>query len=337
MTTPIVVGVTLGDVGGIGPEVALKAVCRTRWPGELRFVLVGSFGAIQSEAARLGIRPVQRASAEAEGDARKVVCWEPPDAPRPARRPGAMTPSASKAAVCWIEAAARRCLAGGFDCMVTGPICKEGLRLAGIRAPGHTELLARLTGVRDFAMMLVGGPLRVVLVTRHIPLSQVERAITIGNIVAAGRLAAEGLRWIGIRRPRIGVCGLNPHAGDGGTLGRTELEKIAPAVRRLRAQGVDAVGPVPVDVIFHKALKGNYDAVLAMYHDQGLAPLKMIAFERGVNITLGLPLVRTSPDHGVAFDIAGTGGADPSSMIEAIKLAARLAVKRNPWRTNTVA
>ena len=203
--------------------------------------------------------------------------------------------------------------------------------MAGIHVPGHTELLARLTGTGRYAMMLVGGPLRVVLVTRHIPLSKVPGKVTVDAIGAAAELAWRSLPWLGVKERKVAICGLNPHAGDGGVLGREELDVIIPAVRRLRRKGMNVIGPLAADTVFNGAMKGRYGVVVAMYHDQGLAPLKTIAFDSGVNITLGLPIVRTSPDHGTAFDIAGKGLASPLSMINAVKLAHRLALRPNPW------
>ncbi len=263
---------------------------------------------------------------------RKVVVWDaaPPDRLR--WQPGRITRSAASAAAAAIPAAVSGCLRGRFWALVTGPISKEGFHRAGITVPGHTEWLASLTRTRRFAMMLMDHRLRVALVTRHLPLAAVPAAVTRKAVGEAIALTSDALPWLGARRRRIGVCGLNPHAGEGGDLGREEIEVIAPAIRAARRKGIDALGPLPADTAFHQALHGAYDAVIAMYHDQGLAPLKMLAFDRGINVTLGLPMVRTSPDHGTAFDIAGQGQADPSSMVEALRLALSLARKPNPWR-----
>jgi 4-hydroxythreonine-4-phosphate dehydrogenase len=180
-------------------------------------------------------------------------------------------------------------------------------------------------------MMLFGGPLRVTLATRHVPLTHVSKKLTTAGILETIVMTGEALPWLGCRKQRIAVCGLNPHAGDGGKIGREEITVIAPAIRKAKKKGFDVTGPVPADTVFHQALKGKYDAVVAMYHDQGLGPLKMLAFDSGVNVTLGLPIVRTSPDHGTAFNIAGKGAANPESMIEAIKWAVQLARRKNPW------
>ena len=265
-----------------------------------------------------------------------IVNWEPGHdlKPKPMPltwRPGVIGKAQGQAAVRWINAAAGGCMTGAFDAMVTGPICKQSLSLAGLPFPGHTEFLAALTGTRSFAMMLMGGPLRVVLVTRHLPLAKVPGSVSRAAIQDAVRLGSQALPWLGIKQHTIGVCALNPHAGDNGLLGREEITTIRPALRALRRQGLAVEGPVPGDVIFHQALQGRFGAVVAMYHDQGLGPLKMIALEEGVNLTLGLPIVRTSPDHGTAFDIAGQGRAHAGSMTAAIRLAIRLARRNNPW------
>jgi len=230
-------------------------------------------------------------------------------------------------AVDWVVEGARRSLSHELDALVTAPLSKGLLRKAGYRFEGHTELLAHVSHAKKFAMMLVGGPLRVALVTIHTPLANVPRLISTGKILNVVELSHDACKRFGIKRPRIGVAALNPHAGEGGLFGNEERRIIAPAVRRSARQGLDVTGPWPADTLFHRAYQGEFDAVVAMYHDQGLVPLKMIAFDTGVNLTLGLPFVRTSPDHGTAFDIVGKGIARPDSMIAAINLAAQLAGK----------
>jgi 4-hydroxythreonine-4-phosphate dehydrogenase len=225
----------------------------------------------------------------------------------------------------WVVAGAQRCLRGDLAALVTGPITKELLQRAGYPYVGQTELLAHLAQTKKFAMLLANESLRVALVTTHAAIRDVPRLITgrkIGEVVA---LTHEVCRRFGIRRPRLAVCGLNPHAGEGGLLGDEETRVIAPAVRRCRQRGYNVTGPVSADTIFYRATHGEFDAVVAMYHDQGLAPFKLLAFDNGVNLTLGLPFVRTSPDHGTAPDIAGKGVARPDGMIAAINLAAKLA------------
>jgi 4-hydroxythreonine-4-phosphate dehydrogenase len=260
-----------------------------------------------------------------------VVLWDPANSDL-RWTPGRLVPAASTAAAAWITATVRACQRDELDGMVTAPISKEGFHRAGIHVPGHTEMLAGLCGTRRFAMMLFGGPLRVVLATRHIPLADVPAHLTAAELEQAIRLTAEALPWLGTPRGRVAICGLNPHAGEGGDLGREEIDVIAPVIRSLQKRGLRIHGPLPGDTVFHDAARGDYDAVVAMYHDQGLAPLKLIAFDSGVNLTLGLPIVRTSPDHGTAFAIAGKNKARPDSMIEAVRWAVRLAGKKNPWR-----
>jgi 4-hydroxythreonine-4-phosphate dehydrogenase len=296
------IGITCGDVNGIGPEIALKAVSSNHWKNNIEFILIGP-------------------SAEEK--------WEIPFGGK--LMPGQITAEASKTAVAAIERAVRGCLAGDLDAMVTAPISKEGLKLAGANWPGHTELIAELTGAKRYGMMLMGKGLRVTLATRHLPLRQVADALTQENVLEAIELTGGALKWFGLENGRIGVCGLNPHAGDGGALGDEEIKIISPAIEAACAKGLNAIGPIPADVIFFQCLEKTYDAVVAMYHDQGLGPLKMHAFDCGVNLTLGLPIIRTSPDHGTAFNIAGQGVANPGSMIAAIETAIRLAGRASPW------
>ncbi|MFH1970348.1 MAG: 4-hydroxythreonine-4-phosphate dehydrogenase PdxA [Verrucomicrobiota bacterium] len=331
------IAITIGDPGGIGPEVSLKALYQNHWPQYVRFVLIGSRTILRRQAAqlRLPLQPAWRLT-DTKRFLAPVVNWEPEQdlKQKPLSliwRPGVTGRAQGQAAALWIQAAVSGCMAGLFDALVTGPICKQSLRLAGLPFPGHTEFLAALTGTRSFAMMLLGGPLRVVLVTRHLPLAKVAESISRAAIQEAVQLGSQALPWLGVKQQTIGICALNPHAGDDGVLGREEITIIRPALCALRRQGLTIEGPVPADVIFHQALQGRFGAVVAMYHDQGLGPLKMIAFEEGVNLTLGLPIVRTSPDHGTAFDIAGKGVAHAGSMTAAIRLAERLARRKNPW------
>jgi 4-hydroxythreonine-4-phosphate dehydrogenase len=224
----------------------------------------------------------------------------------------------------WVVEGAKRCLAGELAALATAPITKELLHRAGYPFVGQTELLAHLSRTKRFAMMLAGGPLRVALVTTHAPLREVAKLITARKIIEVIELSHEICRRFGIKRPRIAVAGLNPHAGEGGLLGSEEQRIITPAVRLAARRGIVVSGPHSADTLFYRAARGQFDAVVAMYHDQGLAPLKLIAFDNGVNLTLGLPFVRTSPDHGTAPDIAGKGIARPDGMIAAINMAARL-------------
>jgi 4-hydroxythreonine-4-phosphate dehydrogenase len=285
-----VIGITLGDVAGIGPEVVRKALDSGKLDPRFRYEVIG--------------RPL--------------------DVP-----PARVSAEAGRAAAQWIEEGTRRCLAGELAALVTAPINKEGLHAAGYEFPGHTEMLASLTRTEKYAMMMVGGGLHVALVTTHMPLVRVSSALRKERIVEVIGLANDAMRLLGLPHPRIGVAGLNPHAGEHGAFGKEEIEVIAPAVEAARASGMTVTGPLAADALFVLARQNRFDAEVVMYHDQGLIPLKMWAFESGVNWTVGLPIIRTSPDHGTAYDIAGKGVADPSSMIAAINFAARLAAGTN--------
>ena len=313
------IGISIGDVNGIGPEVAFKAILDGNWPDSMEFMLYGPVTAMKRQARALGLPLPEYVHLR---DVGVDVALEP----------GKITVDASRAAAVAVQRVVEGCLSRDLDAMVTAPICKEGFHKAGIRAPGHTEYLAELTGTSKFGMMLIGGGLRVMLVTRHIPVSQVPGALTTENIREAIELTGQALELFGLTKGKIGVCGLNPHAGDGGVIGREEIELINPAIKAARKTGFNVSDAVPADTIFYQALNGQYDAVVAMYHDQGLGPLKMIGFDEGINVTLGLPIIRTSPDHGTAFGIAGKNQASPRSMISAIALAVDLAGKPNPWK-----
>jgi 4-hydroxythreonine-4-phosphate dehydrogenase len=236
------------------------------------------------------------------------------------------TAEGGKACVSYIKKAVKFALSKQVDGIVTAPISKESLKMAGFKWPGHTEMLADLTNTKDYAMMLVGGPLRVILVTIHTALKNVPDLITRPRVLKTIRLAKKTCDMLNIKNPRIAVAGLNPHAGEAGIFGDEEIRKIIPAVKEAQKEGITVSGPYPPDTVFHKAYKGNVDIVVCMYHDQGLIPLKMLAFDKGVNVTIGLPFVRTSPDHGTAYDIAWKGIANPSSLLEAIKVAAMLKI-----------
>jgi 4-hydroxythreonine-4-phosphate dehydrogenase len=233
------------------------------------------------------------------------------------------------ASVVFITKAVRLAEVGCIDGMVTGPINKEAINLADHAYPGHTELLADLTKSKHVGMMILGGPLKIMFVTTHMALRDLPDALTPRRVGKAIRLAYRALReYFGVSRPRIGVAALNPHAGEGGLFGDDERRTILPACRAARAAGIQASDPLPADTLFGKAVRGEYDGVVAMYHDQGLIPLKLVAFGKCVNLTVGIPIIRTSVDHGTAYDIAGKGLADPASLIEAVRLAARLATAR---------
>jgi 4-hydroxythreonine-4-phosphate dehydrogenase len=298
------IGITLGDCAGIGPEIVELALKSGRVPDSTEYVVLG----------------------------RQPNC-----------KPGEPTLDTARAAAAALEEAVTLASRGELEAIVTGPVHKARMYEVGFRFPGQTEFFAERCGVKNFAMCLTGGKLTVALVTAHIPLSKMPRALKQSEIVRVGLLLAEFLSRRSsakadraspaIRAPRIAVAGLNPHAGESGKLGREEIEVIAPAIEELNSSLVTHhsshvfIGPVSADTVFHRAIGGEFDAVLCMYHDQGLIPLKLHAFYNGVNVTLGLPFPRTSPDHGTAFDIAGKGIARPDSMIAAINLTVKLAAK----------
>jgi 4-hydroxythreonine-4-phosphate dehydrogenase len=248
------------------------------------------------------------------------------DAPLRTCKPGIAAAETGAASVAFIKKAVELAQIGCIDGMVTAPINKEAINMAGCRYPGHTELLADLTHARESGMMIVGGPLRIMFVTTHVAIRDLSLLLTQAKIEKAIRLAQSALTTLfGIKRPTIGVAALNPHAGEHGLFGDEEARVIVPAARATRREGILASDPLPADTLFGKAVKGTFDGIVALYHDQGLIPLKLVAFGTCVNLTVGLPIIRTSVDHGTAFDIVGKGIADPGSLMEAIKLAARIA------------
>ena len=322
----ITIGVTLGDVTGIGPEVVLQAAHRTEFDSTAR-VLIGDSGTIRREAVRLGWKLEVPRWTGSGGPG--VWQLQPEGSAVPDGLAGG-APAAAQAAVVCLREGAERCLSGEFQGLVTGPVSKESILRSGIPFVGQTEFLTRLAGNPETAMMLLGTDergrwLRVALATTHLPLRSVASTLTLEGVVRVIRLSSQACAELGLPRRRIGVCGLNPHAGEGGLVGTEEQEVIGPAITRAREYGCDVVGPLAADTLFHQALHGAFDVVVAMYHDQGLGPLKLVAFDTGVNWTLGLPFVRTAPDHGTAYDIAGRGIARPDSMIAALRLAITLA------------
>lgn len=333
-----ILGVTLGDATGIGPEVAVKAAVLPEF-AQAALVLIGDEGTVSRAARSAGIESPIRVL--------KPGAVPTPGLWRRSQREAALAadlapgaPEAALAAVRWLREGARCCLEEGWAGMVTAPVSKEAILRTGMPFVGQTEFLTELAGSPPTAMMLLGTDdrgrwLRVSLATTHLPLRHVPDALTVEGLTAVLRLTSEACRRLGIPRPRVGVCGLNPHAGEGGMIGFEELEILRPAITAARDLGCGVDGPWSADTLFHRAIQGGYDAVVAMYHDQGLAPLKLVAFDTGVNWTLGLPFVRTSPDHGTAHDLAGRGVARPDSMAAAIRLALTLAERASePWGTN---
>jgi 4-hydroxythreonine-4-phosphate dehydrogenase len=294
MPLPLI-AVTVGDPSGIGPEIAIKATRDPRVAGVCRPVLYGPH--TEAELRPYAVGRVSALSARAAYDA--------------------------------IVRATGDALAGGVGAIVTAPIHKEAFAAAGYPWRGHTDLLAHLCNTPRVAMMFWSDQLRVVLATVHIPLAEVPHALTRERLLDVVRLTAASLPAFGLATPRLSVAGLNPHAGEHGLIGREEVDVIAPVIDVARSEGIDVRGPFPADTLFVRAARGEFDAVIACYHDQGLVPVKLLAFGRAVNVTLGLPIIRTSVDHGTAFDIAGTGVADEGSLVEAIVLAARLVSTRS--------
>lgn len=321
------IALSLGDPAGIGPEIVAGAWRALKRSGPA-FVVVGDAASVAAAAGADGPR-VSLVASLAEGAARFGEHLPVLDHPLPApAKPGVSEPAAAASIIAWIEKAARLALSGEASAMVTAPIAKAPLYEAGFAFPGHTEFLGEITAA-DPVMMLVAADLRCALVTIHEPLARVPQLLSRDAIIRAGRVTASALaRDFGIASPRLAVAALNPHAGESGALGREEADIIAPAIVALRAAGIDASGPRPADSLFHPEARTTYDAVLCMYHDQALIPVKMLDFWGGVNVTLGLPLVRASPDHGVAFDLAGKGLARPDSLIAALRLAAAMAGRR---------
>ncbi|TPM39701.1 4-hydroxythreonine-4-phosphate dehydrogenase PdxA [Mesorhizobium sp. B2-3-4] len=323
---------SVGDPSGIGPEIAIAAFLARQAVGLPAFYLLADPALIAARARHLGVslpvEEVEPAQAMAVfGRALPIV----PLAARSIDSPGRPEPANAAGTVEAIDRAVAACLAGEAVAVVTCPIAKKPLYDAGFRFPGHTEYLAHLaarhSGVEAMPVMMLAGPdLRTVPVTIHIALAEVPKALTAELIVATGRItAADLVRRFGIAAPRLAIAGLNPHAGEGGSMGTEDERIVSPAVDILRAEGIDAVGPLPADTLFHARARAGYDAALCMYHDQALIPAKALAFDEAVNVTLGLPFIRTSPDHGTAFDIAGKGVARPDSLIAALKLARSLA------------
>lgn len=327
------IAISLGDVTGIGPEVTLKALAGQAWGSGVSFVLIGDIKRTLLLKEALGLDlPLGIPGTEKGGrqiELREIVGESLPlDL-----RQGA--PEAGRAAVAWVRAGAEGCLRHEFNALVTAPVNKESIIRGGVRFVGQTELLSEIAGGDRTAMMLLGQDdrgrwLRVALATTHVPLRLVSDQLTAKKVQTTIELAAQACHQLGLQRARVGVCGLNPHAGEGGAMGTEELTTIFPAVAEARGRGIDVVGPLSADALFFSAYRGDYDVVVAMYHDQGLCPLKLVAFERGINWTLGLPFVRTSPDHGTAFDIAEKHIANASSMEAAIQLAIQLAGEPGP-------
>ncbi len=328
---PLIV-ITMGDPAGIGPEIIAKVIDNAEILLLCRPVVIGDAGVMKKliEEMRLSVTVNSIASLDqadpAEG---RLDVLDLKNVDPTAHHWGKPNASSGNAVVAYIKKAVELTMRDEADAMVTAPISKEMMNAAGHHYAGHTELLADLTKTKEYGMMFVGGGLRLILTTIHVALKDVHRHVTQENVLKTLRLAHQATKFLGINKPRIGVAALNPHAGEGGLFGSEEWDAIMPAVIEARGEGIDASDPIPADTLFYKARNNHFDILVAMYHDQGLAPLKMVAFGNAVNVTVGLPIIRTSVDHGTAYDIAGKGCADPASLLEAIRLAVKMSTFRN--------
>jgi len=322
----------MGDPAGIGPEVIAKALAGAKVQRLCRPLVIGSFPVMQQavKSLKLTMNVIRVESHETVPPRlNHLAVLDPLDHPLGRFPRGVAASETGAASVLFIKKAVELAQLGCLDGIVTAPINKEAINMADCHFPGHTELLADLTQTQESGMMILGGPLRIMFVTTHVAIKDLPALLTQAKIEKAIRLAHLALRDLfGIKKPRIGVAALNPHAGEHGLFGDEEARVILPAARVAQAQGIRASDPLPADTLFGKAARGDYDGVVALYHDQGLIPLKLVAFGTCVNLTVGLPIIRTSVDHGTAFDIVGKGIADPGSLIEAITLAAQLVARR---------
>ena len=331
MTPRPLLGITMGDVCGIGPEVIVKALSHSSVYAFCRPLVIGDADVLAANLAhasrRLEVRCVDNPES---GEYRfgQIDLRAPVDLDLARIETGCVCPEAGRAAVGWVFRAADLAAAGRIDGIATAPLNKEAMNRAGFPYAGHTELLAERLGVPDVRLMLASERLNVAHVTGHVALEQVPERLTEARVLGTIELLNDALKDMGRRHPRIAVCGLNPHAGEAGILGREDADLILPAVHRANAGGMRVSGPLPADTVFLKAYNGGFDGVVAMYHDQGHAPVKLVAFHDAVNVTLGLPVVRVSVDHGTAFDIAGKGVANEANMLSTLRLGARLAGRK---------
>ncbi len=321
--------ITMGDVNGIGPEITVKAFQDPEMLAQCRPLIVGSYDALmeyaqKGDVAASAVR-LSEADAGSAWEEDRIGVLEPSGVPPPKVEPAKVVADAGKFAFACVELAVRLALDGHLDGIVTCPVNKKAVNLGGYHYAGHTEFLAELCGCDDYRMMLVADALRVVHVTTHVALKDVAEHITTERVAGTIRLADQAMEKLGVPHARIAVAALNPHAGEDGLFGTEEPDEIAPAIEMVREEGPDVTGPVPGDTAFTRMANGDFDVVVAMYHDQGHIPLKLVGFNRAVNITLGLPIIRTSVGHGTAFDIVGKDQADPGSLTEAVRLAAVMA------------
>ncbi len=323
-----VIGITIGDPSGSGPEIALKALRHEEVVASCTPVLYGDEYVLRRAMAILGIEMPIHALENPKKAMEGVVNIVSPGVLTEPWEFGKVQGKCGQAAFEYIKRAIADALEDSLDAVVTGPINKEALHEGGIPYSGHTEIFADLTGTKNYAMLLTGGNIRVIHVSTHVSLRKACDRVKKERVLSVIRLADEAARGLGVPKPRIAVAGLNPHSGEGGLFGDEEISEIIPAIEAARSEGLDVTGPVPPDTVFLKISKGDFDIVVAMYHDQGHIPLKVVDFMGGVNITVGLPIIRTSVDHGTAFGKAGKGTADESSMIAAIRAAVSFARNR---------
>ncbi len=320
-------GITMGDPTGAGPEIIVKALSSAEIRGRCQAVVIGD-AAVMCAAVEIVNIPTEIKTIKNIGEAQfadgviEVIDLGNVNMETLVR--GRVAVMGGAAAYAYVEMAARLALGGEIEAIVTAPLNKEALNKAGYAYSGHTEILAHLCGVSDVVMMLAAGNLRIAHVTTHVSLRQACELVTKDRIMRVLELSNEAVKRMGIAEPRLVVAGLNPHAGEGGLFGNEEPAQILPAIESARALGLNVTGPLPPDTVFLRTLHGQFDIAIAMYHDQGHIPMKMVGFDEGVNVTLGLPIIRTSVDHGTVFGKAGKGTANPRSLIEAIKLAAKM-------------
>jgi 4-hydroxythreonine-4-phosphate dehydrogenase len=318
------IGITLGDVAGIGPEVAVKALLDPCIESQCIPILIGELSTVRYYTECLTPQRKLRVledTDQARTDTQLVQLIDRGNIDFPKVKLGQVDVACGRAALDYIRTGVHLCLAKKLDALVTGPIHKEAAQLAGINAPGHTEYLAALCGVPEVRMLLVVNHLRAMHISTHLSLRKALDHVKKERILETIRYGEKALKRLRINNGRIGVAGLNPHAGEGGLFGTEEIDEVAPAVAEARTEGLRVEGPISPDTIFHRMNRGEFDLVVALYHDQGHIPLKLMGFDSGVNVTIGLPIIRTSVDHGTAFDIAGRMKANPESMVKAIQLA----------------
>lgn len=325
----LLIGITMGDPCGIGPEIVVKSLKSPAIRKIANYVIIGNEHVLEHAAGTSKI-PLKYQTIshilEVEDSKQPISLLPMGNATSNFIKMKKATAEGGELSVQCVIRGINLAMSGHIDALVTAPICKEAIHLGGYGYPGHTEMLKVFSGAERVVMLMAGGKLRVAFVTTHIALKDVPQIITIQDILGTIIISDNNLKqYFGLKKPRIAVCGLNPHAGEEGIFGDEESKVIIPAIEKAKKKGIQCDGPVSADTVFYKALKGAYDVVVAIYHDQGAIPLKLHAFETGVNITLGIPFIRTSPDHGTAYDIAGKGIANPQSMMEAIKMAAKMA------------